>query len=695
MDGRFNWLPGQARFWAVFAVWLIPPALAFAQQEPVGPSNDPAAQAAAEPRAGSGKAAGDILNLDIEQLARTPVVVPSMDIPVTSVTKTPSTVGHSAAAIFVITPEMIRRSGATSIPEALRMAPGLDVAQVNSNTWAITSRGFNSAYAYKLLVLIDGRTVYNPDFSGVFWNAQDVLLEDVERIEVIRGPGGTLWGANAVNGVINVITKKAKDTQGVYATAGGGSQLKDAEAFRYGGRIGEDIQYRIYGKHFEQGAGFDPTGQVDDSWRQGRFGFRADWEPDRDKTNSFTIQGDHYAGTTNNSIIPTSPALPNRQNGENLLARWHHVYDEDSDWTLQMYYDNFMNAGSLQTWNDKTFDVDFQYRFPLTERHKITCGGGFRNVDSYLAGGDTFTTWYPSPYFTTNYTNEFIQDEMAIIEDKLNFTLGCKVEQNPYTGVEYEPTARLLWMLDHRHSAWGAVSRAVRTPSRNLEQISLTLPPLAPGIYPRVFGNGNARTEAVLSYELGYREQATEQFSWDIALFYNTYDHLMDTLMGTPFGEGVPLPPHLVIPQAVDSGPTAETYGAELTGNYSVSERWRLYAQYSLLQLHIYADPTQNTPGGNAPCNQVYLRSAWDLNDNLEFDMTARYVDRLVDLQIPSYITMDLRLAWRPRKQLELAVVGQNLLQDHHWEYAGNSMYSPNYASEVPRGVYGTLTWRY
>jgi iron complex outermembrane receptor protein len=349
----------------------------------------------------------------------------------------------------------------------------------------------------------------------------------------------------------------------------------------------------------------------------------------------------------------------------------------------------------LQTWNDRTLDVDFQYRFPLTDRHKITCGGGFRNVDSCVAGGDTFTTWYPSPYFTTNYTNEFIQDEMVIIEDRLNFTLGCKVEQNPYTGLEYEPTARLLWMLDHRHSAWGAVSRAVRTPSRDLEQISLTLPQYAPGAYPRLFGNGNARTEAALSYELGYREQATEQFSWDIALFYNAYDRLMDTLTGTFFLEMVPSPPHLVIPLAVDSGPTAETYGAELTGNYSVSERWCLYAQYSLLQLHVQADPTQSTDGGNAPCNQIYLRSAWDLNDKLEFDMMARYVDRLVDLQVPSYITMDLRLAWRPRKHLELAVVGQNLLEDHHWEYAGNSAISPAYATEVPRGVYGTLTWRY
>ena len=285
---------------------------------------------------------------------------------------------------------MIRRSGATCIPEALRMAPGMEVAQMNSNAWAISCRGFNQPYSGKLLVLIDGRAVYDPDMAGVFWNVQDVLLEDVERIEVIRGPGGTLWGANAVNGVINVITKRANDTQGVYAQAGGGTHEKDFEAFRYGGTIGEDLDYRIYGKHFERGPNPDPSPPMDDSWRQGRFGFRADWEPDRDKTNTLTVQGDHYVGTTDNSIIPSDPALPEHLTGDNLLMRWRHVHDEDSDWVLQAYYDNYTRLDAWQSEIDKTFDVDFQYRFRLADRHKITCGGGFRNVDSYYPGGDSF-----------------------------------------------------------------------------------------------------------------------------------------------------------------------------------------------------------------------------------------------------------------------------------------------------------------
>ena len=275
-----------------------------------------------------------------------------------------------------------------------------------------------------MLVLIDGRSVYNPDFSGVYWNMEDVLLEDVERIEVIRGPGGTLWGANAVNGVINVITKNAKDTQGAYLMAGGGSHERMLDAFRYGGEIGEDLHYRIYGKYFDRGPGLDPSGQVDDSWQQGRFGFRADWLPDRDKSNAFTIQGDHFVGDTANSIIPMDFSTSERQTGENLLMRWRHIYDEDSDWTLQTYYDNFSRGNSLQMETVKTFDVDFQYRFPLGNRQEITCGANFRNVDSFYAGGDQFTNWFPYPDFTTNYTGQFIQDEIAIVDDRRGADVG-------------------------------------------------------------------------------------------------------------------------------------------------------------------------------------------------------------------------------------------------------------------------------
>ncbi len=683
-----NWLPLYTYVGASLALLLFFPEATQAQGQALAATEKPAAEQKAD---SGGRAASDILGLDIEQLAKTPVVVPSMDIPVTSVTKEPSTVGRSAAAVFVITPEMIRRSGATCIPEALRMAPGVEVAQVNSNTWAITARGYNSTFSGKLLVLIDGRSVYNPNYSGVYWDMQDVLMEDIERIEVIRGPGGTLWGSNAVNGVISVITKNAADTQGVYAMAGGGSQKQLLDGFRYGGKIGNDACYRVYGKHFEMGSGYDPTGQVDDAWRQGRFGFRTDWQPNGNKDDTLTIQGDHFVGSTNNSAIPTSPALPETLNGENLLTRWRHVYDEDTEWTLQLYYDSWMRDDVLQTEQVRTYDVDYQYRFLLSDRHKITCGVGFRNVESYFAGGDTFVTCFPTPYYTTNFPSQFVQDEITLVEDLLCLTIGTKLEENPYTELEYQPSARLLWTPDHRHSVWGAVSRAVHTPMRAQDQIEITLAPIAPNVYPLAEGQPNTGSESLIAYELGYREQTTERLSWDIAMFYNTYSNMLGIVPGDPIDIGG----HTMVPLILTTnGAQAQTYGVELSGNYAVTDRWRLYAQYTFLQLQAPSPLPERIESGKDPHNQVYLRSAWDLGDNVEFDLMARYVDNLKSLVVPSYITMDARLAWRPRKHWEVAVVGQNLLQAHHWEFAGSSYNSPTYATEVPRGIYGTLTWR-
>jgi len=485
--------------------------------------------------------------------------------------------------------------------------------------------------------------------------------------------------------------------------AGGGSHQRDMAAFRYGGQINEDLQYRVYGNHFEVGPNYDPTGQIDDAWRQGHFGFRADWEPGRDKSNVITVQGDHYLGTTDNSVIPTDPTLSDYLTGENLLVRWRHVYDEHSDWTLQAYYDNYTRIDALQSEVDKTFDVDFQYRFALGDRHSITCGASFRNVESHFPGGDQFVNWFPYPNLTTNYTSEFIQDEITLVEDRLTFTLGTKLEQNPYTGFEYQPTARVLWPPDRRHSAWCAVSRAVRTPERLEEQASLTLAQAGEiydlPLYPRLYGNQNAEfgsndlvSEALVAYELGYREQTTEQLSWDIATFYNVYDHLIVPPANEDliFPEGSPFSRY-ILPMIYANGPAGDTYGVELAANYSVSKRWRLYCQYTLFEMHLTNNP-QGFYSSDDPNNQVYLRSSWDLRENLEFDVMARYIDRLVVDQVPSYITLDARLAYRPRKHLELAVVGQNLLQNHHPEESA-SMFV--FATQVPRGVYGTLTWRH
>lgn len=625
-----------------------------------------------------------------------------MDIPVTSVTREASTVGHSPAAIFVITQEMIRRSGATCIPEALRMAPGIEVARISSDKWAITCRGFNDAFANKLLVLIDGRTVYTPVFSGVYWDTQDVLMEDIERIEVIRGPGGTLWGANAVNGVINVITKQAKDTQGSFVSVGGGTEELFNSAVRYGGKFGDDGYYRIYGKQFERGTFYDPDGDPQDAWRQGRFGFRTDMKLDREKSSSLTVQGDHYVGvsgfsdTLASTLPPFAVPISGKEDvtGDNVLARLRHVYDEDSDWALQMYYDQYLRPGGVIDEAVRTFDVDFQYRFPLTERQKITCGAGFRGVHDSLPSNDDFTEHFVPVERTYNLTSQFIQDEISLVTDKLDLTLGVKMEQNAFTGLEVQPSARLLWSIDRRHSAWGAISRAIRTPSRAEENIVLTSYAGMPEVFSRVYGNPDEQSEQLMAYELGYRAQATEKYSWDIAVFYNVYNRLATLQPYDPFLEDYPQPQHLIIPTQVINGAFADTYGVELAQNWSITEQWRLFAQYTFLQVSMYNN-YMNVREGTDPHNQVYLRSSWDIGHDLEFDLIGRYVDNLPDLDVPAYLSMDLRLAWRPRKHLEMTVVGQNLLQNQHLEFNSSAGEPSTESIEVPRGVYGTIAYQY
>lgn len=710
MLDRHNPLPRRVAACVATLVWLLWSVPGIAYSQSVGSPRASAGTSWAaqdETAVGSDQksAAGDlghsdILDLDIDQLAKTDVVVPSMDIPVTSVSKQESTVGRSPAAVFVITQEMIRRSGATSIPEALRMAPGLEVAHINSNLWAVTSRGFSQRYANKLLVLIDGRTVYNPVFGGVYWDAEDVLLEDVERIEVVRGPGGTIWGANAVNGVISVITKKARDTQGLYASGGGGTHERSTEAVRYGGRLGQDGYYRIYGKYFDRGPGIDPAVPADDAWNQGRVGFRADWNLGQSKTDSMTVQGDYYQGNSGdreNYTITVPPFVSpvvgqDRIAGQNLLARWHRVHDEDSDSALQMYYNSYQRDGPNRFELVDTYDIDYQYAFRLTERQKIICGAGYRHIDADLIGADFFTLHFSPEQRSLNETSQFIQDEITLIDQRLCFYLGVKLDENSFTGLEHEPSARLLWTPDERHSAWGAISRAVHTPVLIFDEGVITRPPAVDTLFPRFSGSSDVLSEDVLAYEIGYRVQATERFSWDIALFYNVYDNLVTPRFGRPFLETDPAPPHMILPGVFTNGPGAEIYGVELAGNWAVSDRWRLYGQYTFLELTPHRPPPN--ADGVDPHHQVYLRSSWDLREDLELDLIGRYVDNLAAIQVPSYITMDLRLGWRPRKYLELAVVGQNLLESKHLEFNRTFEDFRSEVTQVPRGVYGTITWR-
>jgi iron complex outermembrane recepter protein len=648
----------------------------------------------------------DMVDKDISQLPQVNVTghtgSPMLDTPVNTVERQESTVGKTPAAVFVITNEMIRRSGAVNVPDVLRMVPGLEVAQISSNEWAISSRGFNSRYANMLLVQIDGRTVYDLSFNGVYWDVQNLMLEDVERIEVIRGPGAAIWGANAVNGVISIITKKARDTQGVLLQGGAGTMERGFTNARAGGRIGKDLYYRTYGQWFERGQTMTQAdGQADDPWRQVRSGFRMDYDASR--ADAMTLQGDYYNGYSNSLSSVASLDPPFMQTignthvtGENIVYRWKHTTDEDSDWTFQSYYDRTQRHQEVVQFgvDRDLLDMDFQHRFPLGSRNDVIWGCGYRYTqDSFQ---NTFYQSVIPQNRTDHYYNYFLQDQITLMEDRWYLTAGSKFEHNPYTNFEFQPTVRLLWTPNNRQSIWGAVSRAVQTPARLTADGDFKLFPAVtqpvPG-FVTLMGNPHLLSQELLAWELGIRTQSTERFSWDLAMFYNQYDKLRGAVTGTPY----PVPPspqppdYIVYPWNTQNGPYGESYGMELATNYKVNERWRLQCAYTYLRVFLRADPNivQLYFPGDSPVNQIYLQSSWDLGDHWQFDLTGRYVDSLFTVygDIPSYIAMDTRLAWHDSKHLEIALVGRNLTHGYYPEFGSGSLVGPE--------VYGQITWRY
>jgi iron complex outermembrane receptor protein len=632
-----------------------------------------------------------------------------MNMQVTSVSKRTQKVADAAAAIFVITQEDIRRVGATSIPEALRLAPGLEVARIDENKWAIGSRGFNGRFDNKLLVLIDGRSVYTPLFSGVYWNIQDVLLEDIDRIEVIRGPGATLWGANAVDGVINIITKPAASTQSGIITAGGGTEERGAGGARYGSKIGDDTHYRIYGKYFDWGpSNFASGATAHDGWDAVRGGFRADWTPAG--SNSLTIQGDIYHSHYDETLTvpslsaPYSNTFPNNgeYSGGNILARWNHT-TEGGSMSLQAYYDNTTTVDhSVFEDHQNLFDIDFQDSFHAGNHQQFVWGMGYRSI---LDGNDSsFTVSLQPNHVNLNQFSTFVQDEISLADNRLRLTVGSKLEHNTFTGLEVEPNARLLWALTPNQSVWTAVSRAVRTPALTEEGLRLNSQVVPPGTpanpYPfpavaAVFGSHQFGSEDLLAYEFGYRMQATTNLSFDIATFYNSYSNLRSAEPGTPFVEGSPAPTDLVVPFVASNKMSGGTYGLELFADWKVIPKWRLSGSYSYLQMDIHKnsdslDPTADIPNGSSPRHQWYLRSSVDLPKHFDEDTTLRFVDHLSGLNLPGYYSLDAHLGWRPVKNLEFSIGGQNLLNNQHLEFL------PDFVNTAPtvvkRSIFGSIT---
>jgi iron complex outermembrane receptor protein len=597
----------------------------------------------------------------------------------------------------VISQEDIRRSNATVIPELFRMVPGMQVARIDSNKWAVTSRGSNSRFSNKLLVLIDGRSIYTTYFSGVNWDEHNLVMEDIERIEVIRGPGGTLWGANAVNGVINIITKHSEKTLGGgMVSAGMGSEEQGIGTFRYGEKLAKDKTIRVYGKYFNRDDFAGKPGEPEaDSWDGSRGGFRMDWK--KSETNAFTFQGDIYKGESNerakdNVVSGSSTASFNRAvkiDGVNFLSRWKHKNSKNSEMTAQLYFDHVSRRGATTKRSlIDTYDIDFQHSFQLEEKHKIIWGGGQRFVvDSF----EDSVAIQLSPSNRLNHiTSAFIQDDIQILPNLLKFTIGSKIEFNNYTGIEVQPSARALWTPDPKHSFWAAVSRAVRTPTRAEDSIRINSQ-FSGTTLIALIGNDLVKSEEVLALELGYRTQARKNVFFDVALFYNFYNNLQTREQGTAFAENTPSPAHNVSPFNETNEGSGKTYGVELFGKWDVQENWELSAGFTYFKLDLDQVSTSTfvfeNAEGNDPEFQGNIRSHLSLPHSFEFDTDLYYVDTLDNINVASYIRLDLRLGWQPTQSYEISISGQNLLQQEHDEFGSESI-SFTSGTRVQRSVF-------
>lgn len=627
----------------------------------------------------------NITDLSLEDLAA---------IEVTSVSRHEGqTLFDAPAAVTVIRPEDIERTGHRHLPELLRLVPGVHVARLTANRWAVASRGFTNEFNSLQLVQMDGRSIYTPFFSGVFWIAQDAFFEDIERVEAIRGPGGTLWGANAVNGIVSITTKPAAETQGVLASGGGGSPEGGFGSVRYGGKINEDLHYRLYAKAQEHLETRSPD--FSDDWQRWQTGTRFDWAPE-DGPDRVTWQGDVYevrrAGTSRQAPdiaagISAEENGDDRFHGWNALSRWTHDFGPNSQMQVQAYYDhldlsipqNERARGSIARASHDTIDLDFQHSFVLDERQRMVYGANYRTVDFEIQDGWALT--FDPSNRRTHAVSGFLQDTITAIEDTLEFTVGAKLEYNSFTGFEYQPGLKAVYRPHHNHVIWGSIARAVRVPALFENDIQTFTPQvIAPGFPVTLTGNKSLESENVTSFELGYR---TRPYSWlnlDATVFYNRFDNMIGSKAISQ------LPPI----QKLENTDRADVIGAELALNFQVRKDLRLAANYSFLDVH--GGPPESA--NESPRHQFHLRSYWDPTRNLQVNAAVYYVGEAESVGVGEYWRTDLGVSWRPTKHLQLSVWGQNLTEDQHLEFRSPPSLTRTEA-EVPRGVYGKITFRW
>lgn len=632
-----------------------------------------------------------------------------MNIQVTSVSKAPENQSKAAAAIFVITQDDIRSSGVTTIADALRMVPGMEVFRLDASKWAVSARGFSDRFAYKMLVLFDGREVYTPLFSGVYWEFQDYPLEDIERIEVIRGPGASLWGSNAVNGVINIITKDAEETQGSLV-----SSVVSTEEYhgtiRHGGTIGDDTFYRIFSKYRNFDDYVFPNGQDSaDEWDMVQSGFRID--STIDDLNTIHFHGNVFTGDLGNTyqlIQPLAPYLiplntKDDFSGANLLTKWDHEISEISTLSLQAYYDWYERDSLVFSEERHTFDIELEHALLAGDNHDVLWGGRYRLTTDEIPNNAVFQ--FDPNSRTSHLFSAFVQDRITLIDDTLFFTIGSKFEHNDYTGFEIQPSARLSWSVAEKHTLWTAVSRAVRTPSRIEHDGVLQFDALPPGSVNNPFpvpillgasGNRNFVSEELIAYELGYRSLWSDWLSTDIALFYNDYDEL---LTDEPTNiEARNNPDHLFVPITNGNKMTGESYGVELAANIKATDWWQWKLAYTFIQIqlhpHLSSFTTEfETFEDRSPHHQVSLRSIMDVGDHSEFSVWLRYMDNIPEFDVSAYIELDARWEWHMTDDIDVAFGIQNVLDNRKQEFARELL---SFSSiEREHNFYTKVTWRF
>jgi iron complex outermembrane receptor protein len=621
------------------------------------------------------------------------------DVEVTSASKTPETLRRVPAAIHIITQEDIRRSGATSLPEVLRLAPGVEVARIDSDHWSVGVRGFGDQFSKSVLVLVDGRNVYTPLFAGIYWGAQNVLLEDIDRIEVIRGPGGTIWGANAANGVINIITKDAQETRGSLATIGAGNVDRGIVGVRQGGGDAS-FAYRVYANGFGREPEAHTDGHAFDAWHMGQAGYRVDWIRSADQV---TMQGDLYKATEGQSVVfgsfaPVSDVTsydPVDLAGGNLLAKWRHTLAE-GDVQVQAYYDRTSIVGPQLVEARNTLDVDFVHHRKLP-RHDLRWGLGVRWSPS------RFTQTVPSLDLASHETTDsiysaFVQDEIALAVKRLSLTVGVKVEHNNYTGAESQPSARLLWTPTERHTFWAGVTRAVRTPSLletdlRLDRFLIATPPT----YLQVLGNAGFRVERNVGYEGGYRATAGDRLFVDVSAFHNRHDDVESFGNPSVVVETTPAPVHRLFVLPYENGVAGTSNGMEVAPDWKPLRWLQLKGSYSYLTIDVHNTPGVNdilnvvsTYEGSSPRHQMLLQPILTLPGGWEIDQTVRHISALPGRSVTAYTTLDARIGRTITRHLDVFVVGQNLLQAEHVEFG----HDPGPVVAIRRAVFLSATLR-